>query len=211
MPEVEQRRLKANPLNILQQRVRGLLAVRQDYCAANFGSVTWVGEGTVLQIDGEDILGFNLGEGNLEISLRLFSQTDELLLEIDRNEWVSGDPLPSDIEADWQNLKLRERARQISLSLNAKEIPLEIRAQFWRNGKYLRCDRDGIMVGPGNIGLKELALVGTTISIDTARVSFGYGTDGVIVSWHNRRERLWKAKDAWMKLRRARDSRSEGQ
>ena len=60
------------------------------------------------------------------------------------------------------------------------------------------------MVGPGNIGLKELALVGTTISIDTARVSFGYGTDGVIVSWHNRRERLWKAEDAWMKLRRAR-------
>jgi hypothetical protein len=100
MPEAEQRRLKAGPVNIRAGRAKGLLAVRQDYCAASFGPVIVLGEGTFLEIDGENILGFHMGEGNLEVSLRLFSPGDELLLEIDRNEWISGDPLPWDIEAD---------------------------------------------------------------------------------------------------------------
>ena len=65
MPELEQRRLKANPHNIQNGFAKGLLAVRQDYCAANFGSVTMVGEGPFIRIDGEDMLSFYIGEGNL--------------------------------------------------------------------------------------------------------------------------------------------------
>ena|ERR1019366_8223156 len=76
MPEAEQRKLKANPHNIQRGLAKGLLTVRQDYCAANFGSVTVVGEGPFLRIDGENILSFYLGDGNLEISLRLFGKND---------------------------------------------------------------------------------------------------------------------------------------
>ncbi len=206
MPEKEQRQLKANPFNITRHRTKGLLEVRQNYCAANFGSVTWVGDGPCLRIDGEKMLEFNLGEGNLEISLCLFSETDELLLKIERNEWVAGDPLPWDIEADWQVITIRERARKISLSLNAKEVPLEVRGQFWRNGKYIECSKDGISVGAIRVILQELALVGATIDIDMNKVSIGFGTGGSIVSWPNRRERLWKAKDVWAKLKRARSA-----
>jgi hypothetical protein len=206
MPETEQLRLKANPHNIQRGLAKGLLAIRQDYCAANFGSVTVVGEGPFLRIDGEDILGFYVGDGNLEISLRLFSETDELLLEIDRNEWISGDPLPWDIEAGWQILTLRERARHISLSLNAKEVPLELRAELWRGGKRVGLDNNGISIGaiPAKGGMSELALVGMVLDVHTDKWSFGpnEGIDAgaMIVSWPNRRERLWKARDAWRKI-----------
>jgi hypothetical protein len=185
--------------------------VRQDYCAANFGSVTVVGDGTFLRIDGQDILGFHIEDGNLQISLRLYSETDELLLEISRNEWISGDPLPWDIEADWQVLTLRERARQISLSLNLKIVPLELRAELFRSGKRVSLNKDGIYidtlaVNSGNSAVKELAFVGMTFEVDTGKWSFGPGTNprAVIISWPNRRERLWKARDAWRGIQKAR-------
>src|ERR1700681_1547453 len=65
MPESEQRALKARPFNIENGFVKGKLQVRQDYCAADFGSVTVVGEGWFLSIDGEDLLGFHIRDGNL--------------------------------------------------------------------------------------------------------------------------------------------------
>ncbi len=210
MPEPEQRQLKAKPHNIQRGLAKGLLAVRQDYCAANFGSVTVVGEGTFLRIDGENILGFHIGDGNLELSLRLFSSEDELLLEIDRNEWISGDPLPWDIEADWQTLTLRERARQISLSLNAKAVPLELDANLWRAGKHVRLDKNGISINTAPIhqfGIKELALVGMVIEVDIGKLAMKPSEESPecsFISWPNRRERLWRAKDAWRKAQAAR-------
>ena len=215
MPEAEQRRLKANPHNIQRGLAKGLLAVKQDYCAANFGSVTVIGDGPFLRMNGEDILGFNIGDNNLQISLRLFSEADELLVEIDRNEWISGDPLPWDIEADWQVLTLRERARQISLSLNAKAVPIEIRAELWRAGKRVLLDSNGISIGAKRalvVGFADMALVGMTLDVDTEKFSFGpppQNPHAAIVSWPNIRERLWKAKDAWKKIEVARNAKAD--
>lgn len=200
MPEAEQRHFKAHPKNIERGLVHGLLAVKQDYCAADFGSVTVVGEGTFLEIDGEDILGFHLGDHNLEVSLKVFSEKDELILEIDRNEWISGDPLPWDIEADWQTLAIRERARKIAIAINGKAVPLEMRGEFWRSGNHVRIGKDGIFVSHIKSGIQELALVGTRLTIDTSTMRIGPQPDNpsaVLVSWPNRRERLWKAKEAW--------------
>lgn len=210
MPQVEQRKFKANPCNIARGLVKGLLAVRQDYCAADFGSVTVVGDGTFLRIGGEDIIGFNLGEGNLEISLRLYSESDELLLRIDRNEWVSGDSLPWDIEADWQTLTLRERARSITVSLNAKFKPLRVSGAFYRLGKRVTISDNGIQVGGKSVtGISEVAFVGMLLEVYENVPGFSFGPHptrpgGVIVPWPNRTERLWKAKDAWKKIEVAR-------
>lgn len=131
MPESEQRRLKATPHNISRDLAKGLMAVRRDYCAADSGTMTIVGSRPFLRIDGENILGFDLEDGNLQISLRLYSAADQMLLHIDRNEWVSGNVLPWDIKADWQTLTLRERAHQISVSINAKAIPVQVEGLFY--------------------------------------------------------------------------------
>jgi hypothetical protein len=129
----------------------------------------------------------------------------DLLLEIDRNEWVSGDPLPWDIEADWQKLTLRESARQISVSLNMKTVPLELKGELWRNGKRVSLDKRGIFVEgtPTKLQIAEMALVGTTLDVDTSKWSVGPGDNPywMMVSWPNRRERLWKAKDEWRKIK----------
>lgn len=92
------------------------------------------------------------------------------------------------------------------MSLNAKEIPLELRAQFWRKGKYIDCSADGISMGfgptRGKIELKELSLAGGTLELNIENFTLGFGGGGSTISWPNRRERLWKAKDAWLKHKR---------
>jgi hypothetical protein len=203
MPEGEQRNFKAHPKNIERGFVDGLLQIKQNYCAADLGSVIVVGEGPFLAIDSEDVLGLYLGEHNLELSLKLFSERDELLLKIDRNEWISGDPLAWDIEADWQTLTIRERARKISVAVNGKVKPLEIRGEFWRSGKRVQIGKDGIIIGDTKSGVQDLALVGTKLTIDTASMSIAPQAGNpfaVLVSWPNRRERLWKAKEAWQRI-----------
>lgn len=207
MPEAEQWALKENAWNIRHQRVKGLLAVRQGYCAVGFGTVSWVGEGPCLRIDGEDIFGLTLDDGNLAISLRLFNKDGERLVEIVRNEWIAGDPLPWDIEADWQSLTIRNKARNISLSLNAKTIPLELRAQFWLNGRQIECSPDGVTISVaqtrGKVILQELSVVGAPLEIVAEKINLANG--GSIVVAEDQRQRLWKAKEAWLKLKRERE------
>ena len=89
-PEPKQREFKVNHKNIRDGRVRGNLAVQQTYCAVKVGTIILVNEGPFLRINGEDFLSCYLVEGQLEISLKLHSEQGDLLLEITRNEWVSG-------------------------------------------------------------------------------------------------------------------------
>src|ERR1700692_4051167 len=200
MPELEQRQMKSAPHNIQRGHALGLLEVKQDYCAADLGSVTVVGEGSFIRVDNDDILSLHMGPQNLEISLKLYSETDALLIEIVRNEWISGDPLPWDIEADWQTLTLRERNRKISIFVNAKTVPMQLRGEFWRSGKAIVVDKNGHVVrGQSALGLRNPALVGGGLELNTTAVTIGQ-SDGVIISWHNPRERLWKARDAWRKM-----------
>jgi hypothetical protein len=206
MSENEQRQHKCEPVNIRKHRVKGLLELRQNYCAASFGSVIIVSEGPFLQINGESILSLDLGEGNLEVSIRLFSSADEPLLEIVRNEWTSGDPLPWDIEANWQTLTLRERAQKITLSLNGREIPLEVRGELWRGGRFYRIDRDRIHVGgtPSmKMSIANMALVGSGVSIEGEEMKVVPG-GGTIISHREPRERLRIAKEAWRRMQRER-------
>jgi hypothetical protein len=206
MPEDVQRKYKSSPKNILDKRARGKLEVYQKYCAIKIGTMTLVNEGPFLRIDKNDLLACYLSDGKLEISLKLYNENDELLVEIERNEWVSGDPLPWDIEGEYQRLKIREKAGKISLSLDVTTTPAELRAQFWYHGEYITCDPLQIRVGPNptKLSFANFALVGGPISIDQGAVSVGKEPDAVLISWPSERERLWKAKDAWEKLSRFR-------
>jgi hypothetical protein len=206
MPEDAQRKYKSSPRNILDKRTRGILEVDQNYCAIKLGTMTLVNEGAFLRIDGNDLLACYLSNRTLEISLKLYDENDELLVEIERNEWVAGDPLPWDIEGQYRRLTIRERAGKISLSLDVTTTPAELRAQFWYHGKYITCDPFQIRVGPNpvRVSLSNFALVGGPISIDQDAVNVGKEADAVLISWPSERERLWKAKDAWERLSRSR-------
>jgi hypothetical protein len=192
----EQRELKASPFNIQKGRVKGQLEVKQDYCAAALGTVTLVGEGCFLSIHSEEVLRLSLGEKNLEVSLKLFSESDELLIQIDKNEWIAGDPLPWDIKADWQVLSLREKARKIAIELDARRVPLRIAGEFWYSGRRVSIGRDLIRIeGRTCVGLAHLALVGGGIDLDPENTRLATG--GAIVVASNPREQLWKARGVW--------------
>jgi hypothetical protein len=62
MPVDEQRELKSSPHNIKAGRARGLLEIKQAYCAADLGTITVVGEGPFNTVNGEDLLSLNIGE-----------------------------------------------------------------------------------------------------------------------------------------------------
>lgn len=204
LPEPKQREFKGNPKNIREGRVRGNLAMQQTYCAVKIGTIILVNEGPFLRINGEDLLSCHLVEGQLEISLKLYSERGDLLLEIARNEWVSGDPMPWDFEGGYRLLTLRQRAGKISLNLDVRAIPAELRAEFWHQGKYIKCDPNQINLGsqPAKVSLQNFAFVGGPISIDAEKVQIAEG--GHVISWANERERLWKAKEVWMTLRQER-------
>jgi hypothetical protein len=126
VPEAKQRTYKSRPYNIQHGLAGGLLRVNQDYCAINLGSLTVVNQGPILSIDGEVLLALRVDEGMLKLSLTVYDREDRLLVLIEDNEWLSGDPLPWDIEA------LREKARMINLDLNAKSIPPFLAPNFGR-------------------------------------------------------------------------------
>jgi len=213
MREAEQRELKARPCNIVSGRTKGILEVKQDYCAAEIGDILIVGEGPFVRIEDEDVISLFLAEQSLEVSLRLFSQQDELLLEIVRNEWTAGDPLPWDIEAGWQRLTLRERERHISIAIDARHVPLQLRAELWRAGHRVTLGPNGIILdaaGIGAGGFVGVGLVGSTIEVSTTgwrpvpQPNIGVQA---FVNYPDKRLRLLKAKEAWQRLKR--DSASQ--
>jgi len=185
----EQRRLKSSPHNIRRGLAKGLMEVKQDYCAANLGSLLMVGDGTALRIGDRDMLGLYLGDGNLEVSLRLYGQADELLLHIERNVWITGDGLPWDLEADWQKLTLRERARHINISIDARPRPLVVTGRFYAYGQEVSINQNGIWLERTSSGISNLAIVGGMIAVDKSSGLMSFGprlADNVHIS--SRRE-----------------------
>jgi hypothetical protein len=210
MTEKEQR---AAPVNVGQGRVSGLLAVKQDYCAAQFGTVTAVGEGPFLHMGGEDLLCLDLGPKCLDISLKVYNEADELIAEIRRNEWIAGDPLPWDIEAHWQKLVIRDRARSIVLDLDAKQIPTRIAGLFRRGHRAVEVGKLGVTIprtqaGETQFEFRDLAFAGATLEIDERGFSTTGQGDERIVSWPEPRERLWKAAQEWRRIKAARAQRN---
>jgi hypothetical protein len=208
MPETEQREYKLRPYNIERGLANGPLKINQNYCAAQFGELIVVNEGPFLLIDGVEVFGMNVGEANIELSIKLFSERGELLVQIEKNEWVSGDPLPWDIQADWQLLTIRERHRKISLALNAKKIPMQVRGEFFSNGQRIWVTHLGLQFdgnpakGTGDLELGMLAIVGGGLNL---RADGALNLENArMVSWPDQRERLYKAKNVWNRLKNER-------
>jgi hypothetical protein len=218
-PEAAHRAAKAAPFNVQRGVVGGVLHVIQNYAAIGLGSVFVVNEGPVLEICGEEVLSLNLQDGVMLLSLVLRSESGDELCRIDRNEWVSGDPMAWDIEADYRELTIRERFGSINLQLNTKTIPAELSGEFWSSGHWVRIKPAGIHVGGrliSTLGIQNLAFAGTFLTVDENSIRLGMpesdipGTGGVMVSWANRRERLWKTVAAWEDIKRKRGEGESG-
>lgn len=207
MLEEEQLYWKANPYNIQSGYVEGKLKINQKTPVINIGTNQFIGDGNFIIVDGENIFSTEINEGRLELSMMLYDQKDNPVAVIKRNEWISGNPLPWDLESKFQWLKIRRKLRDIQLEINARKYPIDIRANMWRKGQNFQLYPNLILLNGvvKESGIKNCCLVALRLEVDTSKQKFTIGPDprfgkGSIVSHHNIKERVRKGLQAWEEL-----------
>ena len=208
LTEDEQRSRKANPTNIANGYVDGILRITEPGVAVHVGTNDLVGPGFKFVVDGAPVLALDRDEaGRLQLSLDLYDSSDSLLLTIHRNEWLAGDPMPWDIEFSHRRIQLRRKHGEVTLSIDATEAPVRLRGQLWRKQQLFDMDSAALRFNGvvRNVSFVELGLVGMYLSADTATGSFQLVPEprfgqAMIVSWPDRAERLTKCFEALEKL-----------
>jgi len=210
MRKPEQLSLKANPFNIENNKVEGQLKINQRHPVMGIGTVQFVGEGDFILVDNESLLSMSVNEGRLEISAKLYDPGGELIAQIENNEWISGDPLPWDLTASFQHLKISHKKRAIDLQIDASVFPIQIRAELWKNNQNFHLEPnqlrfDGIQQ---NITFQELCLVGTRLHVNSSK-GLSIEPDpklgkSAIVSCSDLGERIQKGLDKWDELNKER-------
>jgi hypothetical protein len=207
----QQRESQRAPFNIRAGRATGQLVVNSPVFAIQTGSVYLVGDGPLIVVGSRPLLSLEVGEdGEVQISVTLHGPDDEPIAEIDRNEWLSGDPLPWDIVSDHQRLTIRLAARKIALDLNVRSLPMALTAQLWCDRHLVRLDRRGIWFDEMSrpIGFQHIGLVGFCLIASERGVQMSArASGGMLVSDANPLVRLTKSLRAWTALNSGRGSR----
>jgi hypothetical protein len=203
--------MKRNPYNVTHGLAGGQLTINQNYCAVAIGQSLMVGETAFVVADGERLLSLSADpeSGQLELSLTLYDDADGLLALIERNEWVSGDPFPWDIESDFQRLRIRRKLGDISLEIDARREPVRLRADIWRGGHRIRLSPREIRIDTDTVSgvtIAYLGLVAMGIELRTrdGQVEFSHDPrdgNGCLVSGPPLIERLTESIAAWNRIK----------
>jgi hypothetical protein len=207
MLEEEQWNYKKNRYNIENGFVQGQLKVNQTTPVVNIGNSQFIGTGDFLVVDGENLLSLQINEGKLEVSIKLYDQNDVLVADIQNNEWISGNPLPWDIEASFQLLKIRRKHRDFEFFLDARAEPIDIRADMYRKKQNFQLRSNEIFFNgvKTHITLSNFCYVALRLEADTTNDSFSIAPDsrfgkGIFVSYPNTKERIRRGLLAWKEL-----------
>lgn len=207
MKEKEQRFHKLSPFNIKRGYVDGKLKINEQLPVLGIGSNQFVGEGDFILVDNKSLLSLEADGGRLEVTVELYDPEDHLVALIDNNEWISGDPLPWDLESSFQYLKIRHKLRKIALEIDARKSPTELRADLWYKGQNFQLDPQKILFNSvvQNSGFINICFVALQLVVDTKSRSFGLRPNpkignASIVSWPSVKERIQRGVKAWEKL-----------
>jgi len=209
MLEKRQRFHKANPFNIQKGFIEGQLKVNQYIPVINIGSNQFVGDGDFIIVDDESLLSIQINENKLELSMKLYDKEDKLIADIFRNEWISGDPFPWDLEFKFQWLRIRRKLRDIQLEIDARKYPINIRADMWRYGQNFNLTPNALIFNgvKKNIGVNNFCLVALRLEVNIPEKSFSIAPDprfgkGKLVVRANLRERIQEGIENWKELSR---------
>jgi hypothetical protein len=205
MSEKEQRFYKRHPFNINKGYADGQLKIDQRALVVSGGTVQFIRDGFIFRVDQEDLLSISLSEvGQLEISLKLYSKKNNLLAEIERNDWKTGEGLPWDLESGWRWMRLRNRKYDVAVEIDARRMPVEIRGNLWLRSQHFELTGRGIKFNgtTGNLGMSNLCLVAVYLRADSKLGRFEIVPDerfgeGKIISWPDLPERIQKGLNAW--------------
>jgi len=207
MLEDEQKFYKSNPYNIKRGFVEGILKVSQKTPAVTIGSTLFVGDGSLISVDDENLISLQIVDGRLELSVKLYDKNDDLIAEIRGNEWISGDPLPWDLEAKFQWLRVRRKLRDISLEVDVRRVPINIRADIWRKKQNFQINPKEILFNGvvKQVSIMGGCLVGAYLNADTSKQKYTINPfprfgKYRIISGSNVGELVKKGLIAWEKL-----------
>lgn len=176
MSKEEQRAHKANPYNIRKGFVKGKLEITQKIPIVTIGTNRFIGNGDFLIVDDESLLSIEIYEGKLELSAKLYNSKDNLVAEIERNEWISGDPLPWDLESKFQWLRMRRKLRDIQLEIDARKFPIRLRGDFWRKGNNFQLRPNDLIFDGMSGRMRDIGFtnceIGNVLKVDTVNNRF---------------------------------------
>lgn len=147
--EAQQRSFKENPYNKSKDNPKGQLVVPQNICAVTTGTLFLLGDGPIIKSGNETYLEIFVSEqGLLEISLKLFDKANNLILEIERNDWKKGNTSVWDIEFKHKSklLEIKEKKGVINLKVDAHKLPVEIQGKFWISKNFVSLSNQGISI-----------------------------------------------------------------
>lgn len=213
MAEAEQRYHKLDPFNIKRGYTNGQLKVNQNAVAVSIGSNQFVNDGDLILIDEESLVSLNVDHGGrLEVSLRLYDRTDRLLASVIRNEWISGEQLPWDLQSGFQWLRILQGPRDVALELDARKNPVGLVANLWRKHQNISLSGEWIRFNGvvKNVGFANLCFVALQLAVDTKGGRFLIRPDprygrGHFVSWPDEAERIRKGLRLFSEMVQERD------
>jgi hypothetical protein len=171
----EQLQAKQLPYNKTHGFADGQLLVTSAVVAVAAGSNLFVGAGFKFVVDGEPLLELRRdAQGRLTLTVALRDAEDNLLMSMVDNEWVTGDPLPWDLEFHYNLVRLRRAERRVALEIDARSTPVTISGDLWRKGQQLGVSGrelrfNGVARGLAFIGI---GFVGMSLTVDTQARTF---------------------------------------
>ena len=91
MPVNQQRSYKAKPFNVKHGNSKGTLFVNSDRPLFNLAGNLFGINGPLIRVDGEDLIALTVNEeGAITLSCSIFDENDQLIFELNENEWLTG-------------------------------------------------------------------------------------------------------------------------
>lgn len=108
-------------------------------------------EMSVLTINEEDIVTMSYSNGVLQFSAKLYNQNDELVAEMDENEWTAYTDEVWDLTYNGNHFKIWHGKRDIGVEIeyDSDSDGLAMRGNFYKDGSLVRATPSKI-VFPGN-------------------------------------------------------------
>ena len=139
----QQRAYKKNPHNIQKGFIEGLLKFRGNQVKVGYSLLT-VKKGinlSIINYNQNSVFELSIGENNnLEISGIFYDKEGNLLATLEKNNFISKEPFPWDIEFKRQWFKIKLKPRDIFLEIDAHKSPIEVKANVWYKGLHLFID-----------------------------------------------------------------------
>ena len=172
--EKDQRNYKENPFNKQNGYVNGCLKINHNIPIIKIGNCNFFGSGELIQVDDKNLVSVNSEDQRILISLKLYNELNNLILEINENDWISGNSEPWDLEASYQYLKIRHKKRQIALEVNTKQEPIMLRCTLWYNGQKFDISNNRILFNgvKKGIGMENIDFVGKRLIANTNTENF---------------------------------------